>query len=406
MKVKIILLALFISFFSLTARADNYDMARKLQQQSKEVEDYQKSRMNGTYVDYSETPTWVKVIYGIVGAGIFIVCVLKIMENIQFKKEFRRPKVSLEDFYKKNAGDIPKMTLRHISHVTVRDEELVVRFLYSNKLSCLDYDYAKRHARVMAALNTDTEKLKSAPGDAAKSIKKDADISGMPNQSHPVSGVKYSPQEAQADTQTKEPTQAITYGSTKLIETDFEKYEQRRGNIYKAAVTHVDSASERCVVNYGEDRQGFLPFAEISRRYFGVGQDTIREGDSLPVQVDKEEAGDELATLTSIISLRGRHLVLMPNNPHCTGVSPRFEAPHRKEIEENLDQLEYPKGMSVLASADCIGRTAGDLQLDLNDLLRLWDTIDVDAKARAEPGLIYREPSTSEVSERSEVAPT
>jgi len=203
-------------------------------------------------------------------------------------------------------------------------------------------------------------------------------------------------------TQPEERRLAIVDGQ-KLIdfETEIEGREQRKGNIYKAVVTRVEPALEACFVEYGEDRHGFLPFKEISRNYFREGvdvrtariQDAIKEGQELLVQVEKEERGNKGAALTTFVSLAGRYLVLMPNNPRGGGVSRRIEGEEREELKEALDQLEYPKGMSLIARTAGIGRTAPELQWDLKYMLKLWDAIDGASKAGKGAFLIYQESS-------------
>ena len=139
----------------------------------------------------------------------------------------------------------------------------------------------------------------------------------------------------------------------KLIDIDIESAgrENRKSNIYKGLVTRVEPGLEACFVNYGEDRHGFLPFKEISRAYSKSGvevgkariQDVISEGQEIIVQVDKEERGNKGAALTTFISLAGRYLVLMPNNPRGGGVSRRISGEERDEIREAMYYLEVPR---------------------------------------------------------------
>jgi ribonuclease E len=203
-------------------------------------------------------------------------------------------------------------------------------------------------------------------------------------------------------TQPEERRLAIVDGQKLMdFETEIEGREQRKGNIYKAVVTRVEPSLEACFVDYGEDRHGFLPFKEISKNYFREGvdartariQDAIKDGDQLLVQVEKEERGNKGAALTTFVSLAGRYLVLMPNNPRGGGVSRRIEGEDREELKENLDQLEYPKGMSLIARTAGIGRTAPELQWDLNYMLKLWAAIDGASKAGKGAFLIYQESS-------------
>ena len=203
-------------------------------------------------------------------------------------------------------------------------------------------------------------------------------------------------------TQSEERRLAIVDGQKLLdYEIEIEGREQRKGNIYKAVVTRVEPSLEACFVDYGEDRHGFLPFKEISRNYFAAGvsvgqariQDVIREGQELMVQVEKEERGNKGAALTTFVSLAGRYVVLMPNNPRGGGVSRRIEGEDRAELKENMDQLEYPQGSSIIARTAGIGRSAPELQWDLNYLIKLWTAIEGAGKGGKGAFLIYQESS-------------
>src|SRR6201994_2138199 len=205
-------------------------------------------------------------------------------------------------------------------------------------------------------------------------------------------------------TQPEERRLAIVDGQKLLdFENEIEGREQRKGNIYKAVVTRVEPSLEACFVDYGEDRHGFLPFKEISRQYFREGtdvksariQDAIKDGQELLVQVEKEERGNKGAALTTFISLAGRYLVLMPNNPRGGGVSRRIEGDDRQELRETMAQLELPEGMSIIARTAGIGRSAEELQWDLNYLMQLWRAIEAASQSgqSGQPMLIYLESS-------------
>ena len=203
-------------------------------------------------------------------------------------------------------------------------------------------------------------------------------------------------------TQSEERRLAIVDGQKLLdYEIEIEGREQRKGNIYKAVVTRVEPSLEACFVDYGEDRHGFLPFKEISKQYFAQGvsvsqariSDVIREGQELLVQVEKEERGNKGAALTTFVSLAGRYVVLMPNNPRGGGVSRRIEGEDRAELKENMDKLEYPAGASIIARTAGIGRSAPELQWDLNYLIKLWTAIDGAGKGGKGAFLIYQESS-------------
>ncbi|WP_432785333.1 Ribonuclease E [Oligella sp. MSHR50489EDL] len=189
----------------------------------------------------------------------------------------------------------------------------------------------------------------------------------------------------------------------KLIDIDIESAgrEQRKGNIYKGVITRIEPSLEACFINYGHERHGFLPFKEVARSYFKEGvdlrtariQDALHEGQELIVQVEKEERGNKGAALTTFVSLAGRYLVLMPNNPRGGGISRRIEGEDRQELKEAMDKLELPQGMSIIARTAGIGRSTEELDWDLQYLLKLWNAIDNAAKQHPAPVLIYQESS-------------
>jgi ribonuclease E len=203
-------------------------------------------------------------------------------------------------------------------------------------------------------------------------------------------------------TQAEELRVAIVDGQ-KLIDLDIESAakEQRKSNIYKGVITRIEPSLEACFVDYGADRHGFLPFKEVSRSFFQPGveagrakiSEALKEGQELIVQVDKDERGNKGAALTTYVSLAGRYLVLMPNNPRGGGVSRRVDGDERTELRETMDQLEVPNGMSLIARTAAIGRQAEELQWDLNYLLQLWTAIEGAAKQQSGAFLIYLEGS-------------
>ncbi len=203
-------------------------------------------------------------------------------------------------------------------------------------------------------------------------------------------------------TQSEELRVAIVDGQ-KLIDLDIETAgkEQRKSNIYKGVITRIEPSLEAAFVNYGTDRHGFLPFKEVARSYFlndAEGgrariQDVLKEGQELIVQVDKDERGNKGAALTTFISLAGRYLVLMPNNPRGGGVSRRIEGEDRNELRDTMAQLEVPNGMSIIARTAGIGRNLEELQWDLNYLLQLWTAIEGASTIQTGAFLIYQEGS-------------
>ncbi|WP_028461121.1 Rne/Rng family ribonuclease [Nitrosomonas cryotolerans] len=203
-------------------------------------------------------------------------------------------------------------------------------------------------------------------------------------------------------TQPEELRVAIVDGQ-KLIDLDIESVskEQRKSNIYKAIITRLEPSLEAAFVDYGRERHGFLPFKEISAACLGEKtdstrgriQDLLHEGQELIVQVDKDERGSKGAALTTYISLAGRYLVLMPNNPRSGGVSRRMSGEERAELREVILKLDVPTGMSIIARTAGIGRSEEELQWDLNYLTQLWRAIEEAAGNQNGVFLIYQESS-------------
>ena len=203
-------------------------------------------------------------------------------------------------------------------------------------------------------------------------------------------------------TQPEELRVAIVNGQT-LVDLDIESIskEQRKSNIYKAVITRIEPSLEAAFVDYGCERHGFLPFKEIAPSCFnesagssnGRIQDLLQEGQELIVQVDKDERGNKGAALTTYISLAGRYLVLIPNNPNSGGVSRRITGEERNDLREVIAKLEVSGDMSIIARTAGIGRSTEELQWDLNYLTQLWHAIEEAANNQSGVFLIYQESS-------------
>jgi ribonuclease E len=175
--------------------------------------------------------------------------------------------------------------------------------------------------------------------------------------------------------------------------------EQKKANVYKGRITRVEPSLEACFVDYGAERHGFLPLKEVSKEYFKGGQapggrnirELLDEGQEVIVQVEKEERGNKGAALTTFISLAGRFLVLMPNNARAGGVSRRIEGEDREQLREALDHVQIPDGMGAIVRTAGVGRSAEELQWDLDNLKEVWNAIAQAAEGRAAPFLIYQE---------------
>ncbi|HSG90657.1 MAG TPA: Rne/Rng family ribonuclease [Pseudomonadales bacterium] len=202
-------------------------------------------------------------------------------------------------------------------------------------------------------------------------------------------------------TQLEELRVALVDGQ-KLYDLDIESRsrEQKKASIYKARITRVEPSLEAAFIDFGADRHGFLPIKEIAREYFSKKPaegdrvniaEVVREGMEIIVQVDKEERGNKGAALTTFISLAGRYLVLMPNNPRAGGISRRIEGEERDQLREAMAALDIPNGMGAIIRTAGVGRSAEELQWDLDYLLQVWDAVLRESEQHKAPVLLYQE---------------
>jgi ribonuclease E len=203
-------------------------------------------------------------------------------------------------------------------------------------------------------------------------------------------------------TQTEELRVAMVNGQ-RLYDLDIEvpSREQKKSNIYKGKITRVEPSLEAAFVNYGADRHGFLPFKEISKQYYREGvssesgkvsiKDAIKVDQEVIVQIEKEERGNKGAALTTFISLAGRFLVAMPQNPRAGGVSRRIEGEDRDELKKVLSELEMPENMGVIVRTAGVGRSTEEMQWDLDYLNQVWTAIETAGNEKPAPFLIYQE---------------
>lgn len=200
----------------------------------------------------------------------------------------------------------------------------------------------------------------------------------------------------------KEELRVALVDGQRLFDLDIESpgHESKKANIYKGRITRIEPSLEAAFVDYGAERHGFLPLKEIAREYFPEGytyqgrpsiKEVLKEGQEVIVQVEKEERGSKGAALTTFISLAGSYLVLMPNNPRAGGISRRIEGDERTQLKAALSTLELPQGMGLIVRTAGVGKSAEELEWDLNVLLNHWAAIKQASDSNAAPFLIHQE---------------
>jgi ribonuclease E len=200
----------------------------------------------------------------------------------------------------------------------------------------------------------------------------------------------------------KEELRVALVDGQRLFDLDIESpgHESKKANIYKGRITRVEPSLEAAFVDYGAERHGFLPLKEVAKEYFPAGysyqgrpniKEVLSEGQEVIVQVEKEERGSKGAALTTFISLAGSYLVLMPNNPRAGGISRRIEGDERTELKEALSSLQLPQGMGLIVRTAGVGKSAEELEWDLNVLINHWSAIKQASDSNPAPFLIHQE---------------
>ena len=203
-------------------------------------------------------------------------------------------------------------------------------------------------------------------------------------------------------TEPEETRIAITKDN-KLFDLDIENvdHEQKKANIYKAKISRIEPSLNAIFVSYGEEKNGFLPFKEVSPEYFSRPhdenddnppmQELLKVGQEIIVQINKEERGTKGAALTTFITLAGCYLVLMPNNPQAGGISRRIDGEERQKLKALMNALSIPEEMGIIIRTAGVDRTPEEIQWDLDVLLKLWETIQTATSDKPAPFLIHRE---------------
>ncbi len=189
------------------------------------------------------------------------------------------------------------------------------------------------------------------------------------------------------------------------LDIDIPGQERKKGNIYKGKITRVEPSLEAAFVDYGSNRHGFLPYKEISRNYYTAAANkmkerppiavAVKEGTEVIIQVNKEERGNKGAAISTYISLAGRYLVYMPENPKGGGISRRIEGKARQDLKAVLKNVKHPKNSGVIVRTAGIGRTAEELEWDLNYLDQVWTAVNAAAANRKAPCFLYKESDIS-----------
>ena len=121
-------------------------------------------------------------------------------------------------------------------------------------------------------------------------------------------------------------------------------------------------------------------------------QEVIKPNQVILVQVLKDERGLKGAALSTFISIAGKYIVLMPNTPKGGGISRKIFVPSdRKKVRTILNQIKIPKEMGIIIRTAGLNKTKNEIEHDLDNLIKNWNSIKENAINSLAPSLIHRE---------------
>ncbi|SFV88539.1 Ribonuclease E [hydrothermal vent metagenome] len=176
--------------------------------------------------------------------------------------------------------------------------------------------------------------------------------------------------------------------------------QKHKGNIYKGKISRVEQSLEAAFVDYGKEKQGFLPFKEVSEilRENATAKgdklaisDVLKEGQEIIVQVEKEERGNKGAALSTYINLAGAYMILTPNNAKSHGISRQITASDRSALKEIINKISLPENSGLIIRTAGSGKGLDELQWEVDYLSELWSSINIAAESRKAPFLVYQE---------------
>ncbi|NVM25657.1 MAG: Rne/Rng family ribonuclease [Desulfobacterales bacterium] len=179
--------------------------------------------------------------------------------------------------------------------------------------------------------------------------------------------------------------------------------EETKANIYRGIVVRIEPSLQAAFIDYGAEKNGFLPAGEIHPEYYespGIVSElkapapiekVLKKRRELLVQVTKEREGRKGAYLTTYISLAGRYLVLTPGRA-TGGISHNIEDDEeRQRLKSVMSHLELPEGVGYIVRTAAAGQKKRVIARDLNNLLRMWRDIKRRAETQPSPSIIFKE---------------
>ena len=160
------------------------------------------------------------------------------------------------------------------------------------------------------------------------------------------------------------------------------------GDVYLATVDNILPSIDAAFVNVGTDKMGFLHAQDVMGK--GSLKEKLSPKQKLIVQVVKEPTGHKGPRVTTEISLPGRFLVLMPNEPGVS-VSKKIENSKERARLKAIMNLIKPVGVGVIIRTEAEGQSEADIQEDLEILLEKWNNIITAAETMTPPNLVYRD---------------
>lgn len=199
-------------------------------------------------------------------------------------------------------------------------------------------------------------------------------------------------------------------GRLESIQVQTASKQQRKNNIYKARIVAIEPSLQAAFVDYGTEKNGFLPFNEIHPEYYrqdlrdDVRQlvethqwkklsitDVLTKGQELLAQVVKEEIGKKGANMTTYLSIPGRCVVLMPGSDSA-GISRKISGEERRsKLRDIMKSFAIPEGIGWIVRTASIDITEAALSRDVDYLLKLWEDIKAKGQSLDGVGMVYED---------------
>ncbi len=163
------------------------------------------------------------------------------------------------------------------------------------------------------------------------------------------------------------------------------KKKQYKYNIYKGIINRIEPSLEAVFVNYGNNKNGFLPIKKI------YNKKKIFIGKKLIIQIYKEARNNKCALLTTYINIISTYIILMPKKKNIIKISKKIKNKERKKIKKKIKKTNILKNMGIIVRTSAINKSIKTIKKDLILKIKKWKKIKKKFKKKKKPSLIYKQ---------------